>query len=203
MESLLFIVSAPSGTGKTSLCREVTKSIPGLSYSVSYTTRKPRSGEVDSKDYFFVSPEKFKKMIEQGLFVEWTEIYGNRYGTSKALVEKLIQDQKDILFDIDIWGARKILEAYPESISIFVFPPSLHELEERLKKRGTDAPETVASRLKLAEKEMEDADFYQYKVVNDSFEDALQKLKEIIIAERLRRDSVIQRHPKEEEKHEI
>jgi len=189
MKSLLFIVSAPSGTGKTSLCKEVTKSIPGLSYSVSYTTRRPRSGEVNEKDYLFVSPEKFQEMLDKGLFIEWTEIYGNRYGTSKALVEKLMHDKMDILFDIDSQGARKILQLYPQSISIFVLPPSLHELEKRLKKRGTDTPETIASRLKLAEQEIQDAGFYQYKVVNDSFEDAVRKLKEIITIEQRRREN--------------
>ena len=187
MRSLLFIVSAPSGTGKTSLCKEVTRRVSNLSYSVSYTTRKPRSGEVDGKDYFFVSPEGFQKMVGEGLFIEWAEIYGNRYGTSKAFIERLMQEQVDILFDIDSQGARKILALYPECISIFVLPPSLHELGKRLQKRGTDAPETISSRLRLAEKEMQDAGFYRYTVVNDSFEDAVRKLKEIITAERRRR----------------
>jgi guanylate kinase len=187
MKSLLFIVSAPSGTGKTSLCKEVTRSIPNLSYSVSYTTRQPRSGEVDGRDYFFVSPEEFQRMQDQGLFIEWTEIYGNSYGTSKTFIGKLIQQEVDILFDIDSRGARRILKIYPESISIFVLPPSLQELEKRLKNRRTDTPETISSRLKLAEKEMKETGFYQYTVVNDSFKDAVQRLKEIIIAERRRR----------------
>jgi len=187
MKSLLFIISAPSGTGKTSLCKEVIRNLSNLMSSVSYTTRKPRSGEMDGRDYFFVSPEKFQHMLGQGLFVEWTEIYGNRYGTSKAFIEKLMKDQVDILFDIDSRGARKILELYPESISVFVLPPSLQELKKRLISRGTDSPETITSRLKLAEQEMEDAGFYQYTVVNDSFEEAVKKLKSIVIAERCRR----------------
>ncbi|HUT85055.1 MAG TPA: guanylate kinase [Thermodesulfobacteriota bacterium] len=187
MKSLLFIISAPSGTGKTSLCKEVIRNLSNLTSSVSYTTRKPRSGEMDGRDYFFVSPEKFQQMLDQGLFREWTEIYGNRYGTSKAFIEKLMKDQVDILFDIDSRGARKILELYPEGISIFVLPPSLQELKKRLISRGTDSPETITSRLKLAEQEMEDAGFYQYTVVNDSFEEAVKKLKSIVIAERCRR----------------
>jgi guanylate kinase len=187
MKSLLFIISAPSGTGKTSLCKEVIRNLSNLTSSVSYTTRKPRSGEMDGRDYFFVSPEKFQQMLDQGLFWEWTEIYGNRYGTSKAFIEKLMKDQVDILFDIDSRGARKILELYPEGISIFVLPPSLQELKKRLISRGTDSPETITSRLKLAEQEMEDAGFYQYTVVNDSFEEAVKKLKSIVIAERCRR----------------
>jgi len=187
MKNLLFIISAPSGTGKTSLCKEVIRNLSNLTSSVSYTTRKPRSGEMDGRDYFFVSPEKFQQMLDQGLFVEWTEIYGNRYGTSKAFIEKLMKDQVDILFDIDSRGARKILELYPEGISIFVLPPSLQELKKRLISRGTDSPETITSRLKLAEQEMEDAGFYQYTVVNDSFEEAVKKLKSIVIAERCRR----------------
>lgn len=187
MKNLLFIISAPSGTGKTSLCKEVIRNLSNLTSSVSYTTRKPRSGEMDGRDYFFVSPEKFQHMLGQGLFVEWTEIYGNRYGTSKAFIEKLMKDQVDILFDIDSRGARKILELYPEGISIFVLPPSLQELKKRLISRGTDSPETITSRLKLAEQEMEDAGFYQYTVVNDSFEEAVKKLKSIVIAERCRR----------------
>ena len=187
MKNLLFIISAPSGTGKTSLCKEVIRNLSNLTSSVSYTTRKPRSGEMDGRDYFFVSPEKFQQMLDQGLFREWTEIYGNRYGTSKAFIEKLMKDQVDILFDIDSRGARKILELYPEGISIFVLPPSLQELKKRLISRGTDSPETITSRLKLAEQEMEDAGFYQYTVVNDSFEEAVKKLKSIVIAERCRR----------------
>ena len=187
MKSLLFIISAPSGTGKTSLCKEVIRNLSNLTSSVSYTTRKPRSGEMDGRDYFFVSPEKFQQMLDQGLFREWTEIYGNRYGTSKAFIEKLMKDQVDILFDIDSRGARKILELYPEGISIFVLPPSLQELKQRLISRGTDSPETITSRLTLAEQEMEDAGFYQYTVVNDSFEEAVKKLKSIVIAERCRR----------------
>ena len=187
MKSLLFIVSAPSGTGKTSLCKEVIRDLSHLTFSVSSTTRNPRSGEVNGRDYFFVSPEKFQQMLDQGLFVEWTEIYGNRYGTSRAFIEKLMKDQVDILFDIDSRGARKILELYPESISVFVLPPSLQELKKRLISRGTDSPETITSRLKLAEQEMEDAGFYQYTVVNDSFEEAVKKLKSIVIAERCRR----------------
>jgi len=187
MKSLLFIVSAPSGTGKTSLCKEVIRDLSHLTFSVSSTTRNPRSGEVNGRDYFFVSPEKFQQMLDQGLFVEWTEIYGNRYGTSRAFIEKLMKDQVDILFDIDSRGARKILELYPEGISIFVLPPSLQELKKRLISRGTDSPETITSRLKLAEQEMEDAGFYQYTVVNDSFEEAVKKLKSIVIAERCRR----------------
>ncbi|MCX5887327.1 MAG: guanylate kinase [Proteobacteria bacterium] len=187
MKSLFFIISAPSGTGKTSLCKEVIRNLSNLTSSVSYTTRKPRSGEMDGRDYFFVSPEKFQQMLDQGLFVEWTEIYGNRYGTSKTFIEKLMKDQVDILFDIDSRGARKILELYPEGISIFVLPPSLQELKKRLVSRGTDSSETITSRLKLAEQEMEDAGFYQYTVVNDSFEEAVKKLKSIVIAERCRR----------------
>jgi guanylate kinase len=187
MKNLLFIISAPSGTGKTSLCKEVIRNLSHLTSSVSYTTRKPRSGEMDGRDYFFVSPEKFQQMLDQGLFREWTEIYGNRYGTSKAFIEKLMKDQVDILFDIDSRGARKILELYPEGISIFVLPPSLQELKKRLISRGTDSPETITSRLKLAEQEMEDAGFYQYTVVNDSFEEAVKKLKSIVIAERCQR----------------
>ena len=187
MKSLLFIISAPSGTGKTSLCKEVIRNLSNLTSSVSYATRKPRSGEMDGRDYFFVSPEKFQQMLDQGLFREWTEIYGNRYGTSKAFIEKLMKDQVDILFDIDSRGARKILELYPEGISIFVLPPSLQELKKRLISRGTDSPETITSRLKLAEQEMEDAGFYQYTIVNDSFEETVKKLKSIVIAERCRR----------------
>jgi guanylate kinase len=187
MKSLLFIISAPSGTGKTSLCKEVIRDLSNLTFSVSSTTRNPRSGEVNGRDYFFVSPEKFQQMLDQGLFMEWTEIYGNRYGTSRAFIEKLMKDQVDILFDIDSRGARKILELYPEGISIFVLPPSLQELKKRLISRGADSSETITSRLKLAEQEMEDAGFYQYTVVNDSFEEAVKKLKSIVIAERCRR----------------
>ena len=186
-ESLLFVVSAPSGAGKTSLCKEAIKFIPDMRFSVSHTTRSPRQREINEVDYHFVSLEEFKKMIEKDQLIEWTEIYGNFYGTSKSLVEKYRSKGMDIIFDIDPVGARHIKEVYSDSVTIFILPPSYNELEERLVKRGTDDESVIKHRLKKASEEMEQSHWYQYQIVNDDFERAVGQLKEIITDERLKR----------------
>jgi len=186
-ESLLFVVSAPSGAGKTSLCKEAIKFIPDMHFSVSHTTRPPRQREINEVDYHFVSLEEFKKMIEKDQLIEWTEIYGNFYGTSKSLVEKYRSKGMDIIFDIDPVGARHIKEVYSDSVTIFILPPSYNELEERLVKRGTDDEAVIKHRLKKASEEMEQSHWYQYQIVNDDFERAVEQLKEIITDERLKR----------------
>jgi guanylate kinase len=186
-EPLLFIVSAPSGGGKTSLCKEVVTRVPDLHFSISYTTRPPRPNEINGIDYRFVSPEKFRSMIEQGQLVEWTEIYGNFYGTSKTSVEEYKRKGRDIVFDIDPVGARSIKEAYADSVTIFVLPPSYEELKERLIQRGTDDESVIKKRLDKAREEMEQSNWYQYRVVNDDFNSAVKQLKDIIASERLKR----------------
>ena len=185
--SLLFIVSAPSGAGKTSLCKEVIKLIPDVRFSVSHTTRLPRRHEVEGVDYCFISLEEFQEMLDRGQLIEWAEIYGNFYGTSKTSVEKYRSTGVDIIFDIDPVGARQIKKIYSESITVFILPPSHRELEERLIQRGTDDEAVIRKRLNKAREEMKQSNWYQYRIINDDFKRAVEQLKEIIVAERLKR----------------
>jgi guanylate kinase len=185
---LIFIVSAPSGTGKTSLCNEVIRRIPHLSFSISHTTRSPRSGEKDGTDYYFVSPETFKQYIAEQKMAEWTEIYGNCYGSATATIQGLFDRGCDILLDIDECGARQMVDKYSVCVTILVLPPSLEELKKRLSERGTDDPESITRRLKQAQQEIEAMSWYQYVVINDQFDDAVTQLSSIIIAERCRRN---------------
>jgi len=186
LKGLLIVISAPSGTGKTTLTHMLLKEFPDMEFSVSYTTRKPRPGEVNGKDYFFVDRETFEKMIEEGDFLEWAEVYGNLYGTSKSQVLKALNEGKDILLDIDTQGALQVKKNFPEAVLIFILPPSFKELERRLRSRGTDDEETIEKRLKIARVEVERAPLYDYIVVNDRLEKAYEKLKSIVIAEKCR-----------------
>ncbi len=190
-QSILFIVSAASGSGKTSLCNEVIRQVPCLAFSVSHTTRTPRPGEKYGTDYYFVSSEEFKQHITEGNMAEWTEIYGNWYGTSTDTIKRLFASGCDILFDIDERGAQQLLSKYPDSVTILILPPSLEELKKRLEERGTDAPESISKRLKRAQAEIKAMSWYQYVVVNNRFEDAVSQLTSIIIAERCRRNRTI------------
>ena len=149
-EHLLFVVSAPSGGGKTTLCREVLGRMTNLAFSISHTTRPPRSGEVDGKNYFFVSPQQFQEDLDNGRMAEWTEIYGNRYGTARQTIEDLFARGCDILFDIDEPGARQLKQAYPSVITVLVLPPSLPVLRQRLIERGTEEGAALERRLKRA-----------------------------------------------------
>jgi guanylate kinase len=186
-DSLLFVVSAPSGAGKTSLCKEVVNLVPDLHFSISYTARPLRQHEVNGVDYHFVSLEEFQKMINSGQMLEWTEIYGNFYGTAKTSVEECKSKGKDIIFDIDHLGARRIKEAYRDSVTIFVLPPSYDELKERLTQRGTDTEAVIKMRLEKARGEMKESNWYHYRIVNDEFEKAVAQLKEVITAERMKK----------------
>ena len=186
LKGLLIVISAPSGTGKTTLTHMLLKEFPDMEFSVSYTTRKPRPGEVNGKDYFFVDRETFERMIEEGDFLEWAEVYGNLYGTSKSQVLKALNEGKDILLDIDTQGALQVKRNFPEAVLIFILPPSFKELERRLRSRGTDDEETIERRLKIARVEVERAPLYDYIVVNDRLEKAYEKLKSIVIAEKCR-----------------
>ncbi len=186
LKGLLIVISAPSGTGKTTLTHMLLKEFPDIEFSVSYTTRKPRPGEVNGKDYFFVDRETFERMIEEGDFLEWAQVYGNLYGTSKTQVLKALNEGKDILLDIDTQGALQVKKNFPESVLIFILPPSFKELERRLRSRGTDDEETIEKRLKIARVEVERAPLYDYIVVNDVLEKAYEKLKSIVIAEKCR-----------------
>lgn len=180
----MFIVSAPSGAGKTSLCKKIITLVPDLCFSISTTTRPPRKHEKEGIDYHFVSSDEFARMIDENLLLEWTTIYGNYYGTERASVETCRNQKKDVIFDIDHVGAQRLKKIYEDSITIFILPPSYEELAERLIQRGTDNEDVIRTRLNKAKNEMEQAGWYQHRIVNDNFVDAVRQLQEIIIAER-------------------
>lgn len=190
-KGLIFVVSAPSGAGKTSLCKRVVDIFPDLRHSISYTTRPPRLGETDGVDYNFVSEEKFLKMVEKDEFVEWAVVHGNRYGTAEASLRKHEEEGIDVILDIDVQGARQIRKRLGRGVYIFVLPRFPEELEKRLRGRGTENEEDIKARLSNARKEMEQIANYDYIVINDLFENAAERLKSIIAAERCKRDAVL------------
>jgi len=183
----LFIISAPSGAGKSTILRKVMGSIKNLVFSISHTTRSPRRGEKNGRDYHFVGRESFTALREQGGFLEWAEVHGNFYGTSRAAVVAETAAGRDVVLDIDVQGARQIRERDDvAAISIFVLPPSPKELERRLHGRGTENDETVRLRLENALAEMAEADKYDFLVVNDDLDTAASQVAAIILAERAR-----------------
>jgi guanylate kinase len=190
---LIFVISAPSGAGKTTLLTRVMKEVPGLRFSVSYTTRPPRSNEQEGRDYHFVSPPVFEKMVERNEFLEWAEVLGNRYGTARINVSALESEGIDLLLDIDTQGAKKVREKVDRSVFIFLLPPSPRLLEERLVKRGEDPPERIRYRVANAMKEVSEAPSYDYVIVNEDVEEAVRQLKAVILAERCRKhkDSIL------------
>ena len=190
-EGLLFIISAPSGAGKTSLCKEVTKSFSDLYYSVSYTTRPSRPGEKEGEDYFFVSEVKFQEMVDNKRFGEWAEVHGNRYGTSIDVLEKHRHTGTDVILDIDGQGARQLRTHFTNGISVFVIPPSWSELEKRLRSRKTESDEDIRKRLENARNELKHIEDYDYVLINDDYDQAVSSLKSIIIAERCKRERVL------------
>jgi guanylate kinase len=176
----VFILSAPSGAGKTTLRRAVLARLPALSYSVSCTTRPPRAGEVDGRDYVFLSAGEFEEGIRSGRWAEWARVHGNYYGTSAEVLARALAEGRDILLDIDVQGARQILRRFPQSVTIFILPPSLEILEARLRSRGTDRPEEIALRLRNARAEMDQKDNYRHVIVNDDLPTAVQELLAVI-----------------------
>lgn len=184
---LIFIISAPSGTGKTTLVKKVMERLPNLQFSVSYTTRPPRSSEREGEDYHFISPAAFQKMAESGDFLEWAEVLGNRYGTTLKNLETLESEGVDLILDIDTQGAKKVAGKVDYTILIYILPPSLETLRERLMKRGLDSPEMIEFRLANARRDIEEAHWYHYVIVNERIEDAIEKLKAIVVAERCRK----------------
>lgn len=184
---LLFVLSAPSGAGKTTICKAILEIFRDLRQSVSYTTRPPRAGEHDGVDYHFVSPERFQEMIAAGAFVEWAEVYGNRYGTPWAGLEALRAQGYDVILDVDTQGAASIRKRFREAISVFVLPPSLEALEGRLRSRGTEDGEALERRLAKARSVIPEAGSFDYVIVNDDVREAVRDLEGIIRAERSRR----------------
>ena len=182
----LLILSAPSGSGKTSLAHRVVPELRSIRFSVSHTTRGRRRGEEDGKEYYFVQTDEFGRMIEQGRFLEWAQVYGNYYGTSRDFVESELRNGMDVLLDIDIQGALKVRKVMPEAVMIFVLPPSFQELENRLRRRGLDDEAVIERRLQIARDEINSYRNYDYVIINRVLEDSVEELKHIIIAMRCR-----------------
>src|SRR5512136_1382112 len=191
-EGITFIISAPSGAGKTTLCRELLDFFPELRHSISFTTRQIRAGEVEGRDYFFVSREEFLRMVEAGEFAEWAEVHGNMYGTALATLESYRRDGIDVILDIDCQGARQLKEKYDGGVFIFILPPSYEELRRRLDGRDADSPEVIERRLGNAAGEIRESRWYDYIIVNDVFSRAVEELKSVIVAERCRTRRVLE-----------
>jgi guanylate kinase len=186
---LLLILSSPSGAGKTTLTRKLQDRFPAVRFSVSHTTRKPRSNEVDGKDYHFVTRDQFDELVGRDAFVEWAEVHGNCYGTSRAEIERARSEPgvAGMIFDIDYQGARQIRAKIPDVVSVFILPPSMLELERRLRGRASESEETVQRRFNAAIEEIEHYGFFDYLVVNDDIETAFKHLEGVVLAERSRR----------------
>jgi guanylate kinase len=190
-KGIAFIFSSPSGGGKTTLCQQVVTLVPDLKYSISYTTRPPRAGEENGKDYYFVSSESFQDIIKGGNFAEWAEIHGHFYGTPLDSLKKLLSKGIDLVLDIDVQGAKQLKERLEEGIFIFLLPPSMSVLKERLEKRGTDSEQEIMNRLKSAEGEIKQLTWYDYIIINDDLNEAVSNLRSIIIAERCKRERIL------------
>ncbi len=184
----LFVVSAPSGAGKTTLCQLLSEKMPGIRHSVSYTTRKKRPGEVADRDYTFVSEAEFMRMQRAGKFAEWAKVHGNLYGTSEKRLGEMLGKGIDVILDIDVQGARKLRLLYKDAVYIFVLPPSWRALRERLHGRMSDSEAEIAKRLDRAVKEIKEYKKYDYVIVNRVFDEALTELRSIVAAKRLGRE---------------
>ncbi len=185
-DGILFVVSAPSGAGKTTLCTAITDNLENLTHSISYTTRNPRPGEIDGRDYYFVSAERFKEMMLAGDFAEHAEVHSNHYGTSKRVLLDMIKEGVDVILDIDTQGARQIKDHFAAAVFIFIMPPSMAILEERLRNRRSDQEDEIRKRMRRAIDEIRDFALYDYIVVNRDFERALSELRSVVVAERCR-----------------
>jgi guanylate kinase len=183
----VYIISAPSGSGKSTLVNRVRLIVPGLKFSISYTTRAPRAGEENGREYYFVSRAEFEEMIRQDAFLEYAEVFGNYYGTARRFLLEAEEEGKDLLLDIDVQGAAQIKRKIPLAVSIFILPPNRQELEKRLRTRSLDAEEVIQRRLVTASREIENYDKYDYILVNDRLEESIDALKSILLAERLMR----------------
>ncbi|MBF0541005.1 MAG: guanylate kinase [Nitrospirae bacterium] len=188
IKGTLFIVSAPSGTGKTTLCKKLIENIPDLKESVSYTTRPPRTGEVNNVNYTFITHKQFKQKLENNEFLEYAEVFGNYYGTSQKRVEDILLSGCDVLLDIDTQGAIQLKQRMKNIVTIFILPPSLEVLAQRLKDRNTNTSEDIAVRLDKSRAEIKEFEKYDFLVVNDELIKAYKDIESIILSNRLKRD---------------
>ncbi len=186
-KGLFIVISAPSGTGKSSICQRFLQLCPEIKFSVSYTSRPPRPNEVDGKDYYFISRKEFQARIDQGEFVEWVENYGNLYGSSRKNMEAFLHDGQDLLLDIEPRGARKIKQKFKGGIYVFVLPPSRAELLNRLEGRGCETDEIIQSRFEQAESELKEVSWYDYVIFNKDLETAVNQLMAIYVAQKCKR----------------
>ncbi|BDU68024.1 guanylate kinase [Geothrix oryzae] len=184
----VFVVSAPSGAGKSTLAQRLVQSVPDLIFSISFTTRKPRPGEVDGRDYFFIDEDRFDAMVREGGFVEWVQVYGHRYGTGKEWLNGVLATGLDVLLDIETTGALNLRRAIPDARMIFILPPSAAALEQRLRSRGKDSDEQIGIRMRHARHEMELYHAYDYLVMNDDLELAYRQFESIVYATRTSRE---------------
>jgi len=185
-QNVVLVVSAPSGGGKTSICRAFLKAYPDVYFSVSSTTRAPRPGEVDGRDYRFISREAFRKKIEQGEFLEWEENFGHYYGTPREEVEGKLRQGRDVLFDVDPRGGRRIRDYFPRGVFIFILPPSLEVLEERLSQRGSEDRDALKRRISRALDEIQEALWYDYVIFNEDLKTSIDAMKAVYVAEKIR-----------------
>ena len=192
---LLFVITAPSGAGKSSLIGKLLEDERGLALSVSYTTRAPRPGEQNGREYHFVDLPAFEAMLERGEFLESAEVHGHRYGTSQKVIDEVRASGRDLLLEIDWQGAAQVRRQYPESIGIFILPPSMAELERRLRARAQDTDAVIRRRLNNAAEEMSHAAEFKYAIINNNFDDARLNLRAIVRAERLATALQLERHP--------
>jgi guanylate kinase len=194
-KGLLIVLSGPSGAGKGTVCSALRSRVPELTYSVSATTRHPRKGEVDGVNYFFKSHAEFERMIEEGKLLEWAKYVNNYYGTPREFVEEKLEEGKDVLLEIEVQGARQVKEQFPQGVFIFLLPPSMKELKKRIRNRGTETEENLHNRMKAAENELKQVEYYDYVVVNDVVEDACDRIRAILVAEHSRKDRFLENHP--------
>lgn len=184
---VMLIVASPSGAGKTTLCNRLRAEFPDLRFSVSHTTRKPRPTESDGREYHFVAEETFEQLARAHAFAEWAKVHDHYYGTSKQEIEMARSSAGGVIFDIDFQGARQLRAHYPEAVGVFILPPSLAELERRLRGRGTEDEETTVRRLRNAQGEIAHYGLFEYVIVNDDIERAYEQLRSVVLAERCRR----------------
>ena len=180
----IFIITAPSGTGKTTIINSVRKKVGGIGYSVSHTTRKPREGEAHGRHYYFVDAKEFQKMIKKQEFLEWAFVYDQYYGTSVASVNRELSSEKDLLMDLDMQGAKAVKKRFPDSLQVFILPPSVQALEERLRKRSKDGETNIALRMQRAIGEIQQCGDYDFIVINDNLDKAVNEVEAIIISHR-------------------